>query len=100
MDDRLIELYVERGRLQERIRQQRSQVAQTLVPVRATLDRADQVRALARQAQAWVAAHPAIVTAVAVTVLVWRPRAVFSTLRWGYSLWRQWKRLRNWAQAA
>ena len=53
MDDRLIELYVQRGRLRERIQAQRAQVAQALVPVRTTLDRTDQVRALARQAQAW-----------------------------------------------
>lgn len=100
MDDRLIELYVQRGRLQERVRQQRGQVAQALAPIRTTLERTDQARALARQAHAWALAHPALVATAAVTLLVWRPRAMFGVLRWGYTLWQQWQRLRAWTHAA
>jgi len=100
VDDRLIELYVQRGRLRERIQAQRAQVAQVLVPVRTTLDRTDQVRALARQAQAWALAHPTLVAVAAVTLLVWRPRAILGSLRWGYTVWQQWQRVRAWTHTA
>lgn len=96
MNERLIDLYVQRGRLRERIGAQRSQLARELAPLGSALQTVDRTRALLHQAQVWLAAHPAVVTAAVVAVLMWRPRAVFRSVRWGFLTWRRWGRLRDW----
>ncbi|MES2951022.1 MAG: YqjK family protein [Pseudomonadota bacterium] len=95
MDDRLIELYVQRGRLRERINAQRGQLAHELAPVSSALQWVDRGRALVHQAQHWLAANPAVIAAVVVAVMVWRPRAVLRAARWGFATWRSWSRLRG-----
>lgn len=96
MDDRLIELYMARGRLRERIAVQRTQLARELAPLGGALRLVDRSRAALHHAGQWLTAHPGVVSVVVVAVLVWRPRAVFRSLRWGYSMWRSWTRLREW----
>lgn len=96
MDQRLIELYVQQGRLRERIGAQRLQVARELAPLGTALAGVDRARARWHQAQHWLVRHPATVTAAVVALLVWRPRPVFRILRWGFANWRQWARLRDW----
>ena len=98
MDARLVELYVQRGRLRERIGAQRSQLAHELAPLRGALDVADRTTALLRQAQRWMSAHPSVVAALVVALVVWRPRAMLRSLRWGYTLWRKWAWTRVWLQ--
>jgi len=99
MDDRLIELYVQRGRLRERISGQREALARELAPVVEALHWVDRTRVVVRQAQLWAASHPAVLAMLVMAVLVWRPRKVFRSLRWGYSAWRSWTRLRAWMHA-
>ncbi len=99
MDQRLIEIYVQRGRLRERIGTQRGQLAREMAPLGNALASVDRGRMLLHQAQLWLATHPALVTGVVVAVLVWRPRAVLRTARRTYSLWRSWSRIREWASA-
>ncbi len=99
MDDRLIELYVQRGRLRERISVQRLQLARELAPLGGALQLIDRSRAVLHQAGQWLKTHPAVLCALVVAVLVWRPRVVFRSLRWGYSAWRSWTRLRGWLLA-
>ena len=96
MDARQIDLYVQRGRLRERISAQRSQLAHDLTTISGTLQTVDRTRAQVRHAKAWLASHPAIVTATIVALLVWRPRSVLNAARWGYSVWRSWARLKQW----
>ncbi len=96
MDARLVELYIERGRLRERIGAQRLQLARDLAPLRTVSDMADRGTRLVRQTQQWMAGHPTVVTALVVALVAWRPRAVWRSLRWGYSLWRRWSGLRTW----
>lgn len=96
MDERLIELYVQRGRLRERISAQRTQMARELAPLGGALQLIDRGRVVLHQAGQWLTAHPGVVSVVVVALLVWRPRAVFRSLRWGYSAWRSWMRLREW----
>lgn len=100
MDERLIELYVQRGRLRERIGVQRGQLARELAPLSSRLQLLDHAAIVLRQAQLWLATHPMLVTAVAVAVVVWRPRSVWRTVRWGYSTWRNWARMRTWFGAS
>ena len=99
MDDRLIELYVQRGRLRERISVQRTQLARELAPLGGALQLIDRSRAVLHQSGQWLKTHPAVLGALVVAVLVWRPHVVFRSLRWGYSAWRSWNRLREWLHA-
>jgi hypothetical protein len=96
MDARLVELYVERGRLRERIGSQRAQLAGTLAPLSQALHSVDRTRARMHRLQLWMAANPGIVAAVAVAVVVARPRLVVRSARWGFSVWRNWGRWRDW----
>ena len=99
MEQRLIELYVQRGRLRERIGSQRSQVARDLAPLGRALAGVDRARARWHHAQRWAATHPVTVTAAMVALLVWQPRRVLSAVRWGYVAWREWARVRQWLSA-
>lgn len=96
MDARQIELYVQRGRLRERISVERRQLARELAPLSSALQTVDRTHAQVRYARAWLVAHPAIVAVAVVTLLVWRPRSVLNAARWGYSAWRSWARLKQW----
>lgn len=96
MDDRLIELYVQRGRLRERIGAQRTQLAYELAPLSGALQLIDRSIAVLRQAGQWMVTHPVVLSALVASVLVWRPRVVFRSLRWGYAGWRSWTRVRDW----
>lgn len=96
MDPRQIELYVQRGRLRERISVQRGQLAHELAPFSGALQAIDRTQAQVHQAKVWLATHPAIVAAAVVALLVWRPRSVLGVARWGYSAWRTWARLKQW----
>lgn len=96
MDPRLVELYVARGRLRERIGQQRVQLAGTLTSVSRALHTIDRARALWDRARLWVRANPGVVAVAAVAVVVWRPRSILRSVVWGFSTWRSWGRWRDW----
>jgi len=98
MDKRLVELYVQRGRLRERIGVERGQFAHELAPLGEALDSMDRARALLHRTGLWIAAHPGIVALAVVAVVVWKPRAVLRSARWGFSIWRNWSQWRNWAR--
>ena len=100
MDERLIELYVQRGRLRERIGAQREQVARELAPVASALSLADQGLAWFQRAKSYVFAHPGVAAAVLVAVAVWRPRWLLRSLRWGFVAWRGWRSWRDTSQQA
>jgi hypothetical protein len=96
MDQRLIELHVQRGRLHERIGAQRAQLARELAPLTNTLHAIDRAQARYYRVRAWMAEHPVAVAAIVVALVVWRPGAVVRSLRWGLSAWRRGLRVRNW----
>ena len=91
MDDRLIDLYVQRGRLRERIGAQRVLLARDLAPMAATLSVADQGLAWVRRAKAYVQRRPGVVAAVVVALTIWRPRWMWRSLRWAWLGWRIWR---------
>jgi hypothetical protein len=99
MDDRLIELYIERGRLRERIGAQRGQLAQELAPISTALHSVDRTRVKLRETRAWLYNHPATVAVAVVVLVVLRPATVVRSLRWGFTFWRKWTRWRVWIQA-
>ena len=96
MDAKLVELYVQRGRLHERIVAQRAQLARELVPVHDVLDKVDRARALLQRLRLWMTANPGLVAAAAVALVIWRPRALMRSARWGFLAWRTWSRWRDW----
>jgi len=99
VDKRLIELYLQRGRLRERIGFQRMHLARELAPLGGALQLMDRSRAVVKQALQWLKTNPAMLSALIVGVLVWRPRTVFRSLRWGYAAWRRWRQMRHWMQS-
>jgi hypothetical protein len=98
MDQRLVELYIERGRLRERIGAQRGQLVDALEPLSNALHTVDRVRVLMEQAKLWLMANPGVVAAVAVAIVVWRPRRILRTVLWGFSAWRSMGRWREWVR--
>lgn len=100
MNDRLIELAVQRGRLRERIGAQRQQVARELAPLASALSLADQGLVWLHRAKTYVLAHPGLVAGVLVAALVWRPRWLLRSLRWGFVAWRGWHAWRETSQQA
>lgn len=91
MQPRLIELHQQRGRLQERIAQQRASLRQQLAPVRGVLEVPQRILKVKQEGIALARKHPLIVGGVIVALVVLRPRTV---LRWaGRALgaWRTWR---------
>lgn len=62
------------------------QLAQTIEPV---LSGANRVQAGGK----WVKRHPAVVVALAVALLVWRPHGVVKAASKGWGLWQTWRRV-------
>ncbi|MEW6415510.1 MAG: YqjK family protein [Pseudomonadota bacterium] len=99
MSKSLAELHQERGRLRERIAQQRATLAREVAPLARACDTIDAVRALARDTARRVnrlaSEHPALVAGIAALFFALRPRR---TLRWigrGMFLWRGWRNVRR-----
>ena len=93
--DQLQALAEQRGRLLERIAQQRAQLQIQWVPVQRAASKGDRALAAARDAQRYVQAHRAALTLVlgvtcAVLVLV-KPGRSFRLLKRGFLLWRGWR---------
>jgi hypothetical protein len=95
MGNRLTELYLQRGRLLERIAAQRRTLARQAAPLRTACDTTDRVLGLVREAGAFVQRHPVAVAATATALLVIRPRWAWRWLRRGFLLWRGWRGLRR-----
>ena len=96
MDAKLVELYVQRGRLRERIGVQRAQLTRELAPLSDALHTVDRTRALLHRARLWMVANPGVVAAAGVALALWRPRRLLRTARWGFFAWRNWSRWRDW----
>lgn len=100
MDTKLVELYVKRGHLRERIGTQRAQFTRELAPVGNALRTVDRTRALFHQAGLWMAANPGIVAVAGVAMVIWRPRTLLRSARFGFTVWRNWRRWRDLAHIA
>lgn len=95
MNERLVAVYVQRGRLRERIQSQRARLAHDVQPLAHGLARAEQLQRQAQRAGEWVRAHGAWVAAAGVALAVWRPRVVWRGMRWAVAAWRQWRKMRR-----
>lgn len=91
MSDRLLELAVKRGRLQERIAMQRRELAQHAVPLANALAVGDSVA----DGVDWLKRHPLVVVAAAAAIVVAKPRQAWRWARRGVIAWRGWRAVRS-----
>ncbi len=95
MNQDLIEIFVQRGRLIERIGQQRRQLGQQLQPLGASLHGLDQAIAVVRRTGDYAKQHPEVVAAGVAVLVVLQPRRVWQWSKRGFFVWRTWRRLRR-----
>jgi YqjK-like protein len=86
---------VRRGRLLERISQQRLALAASCQPLCSALQIADQAIDGADRTRRWVARNPLAVSLGALVLMLWRPRGVFKLARNGLIGWRTWRAIRT-----
>ena len=94
MQQRLIELGEQRGRLRERIAYQRLTLAREVQPLIAPLSLPARMAGWARQGQAFVFGHPYLVGTTALALLVFKPRFVLRWAQRGLLAWRTWRSVR------
>ena len=95
MQQRLIELQLQRGRLLERIAHQRDALGQQTEPVVRVLHFGDRVANIAGQCKRTVIENPLTTAAVLGAVVVMRPRAVLRWAQRGFFAWRSWNTVRS-----
>lgn len=95
MNQQLIDLAIERGRLLERISHQRQLLGQQLQPVGEGLATADRAIATVRRGSAYVKQHPELVAVTVAVLFLLRPSRVWRWSRRGFFVWRSWRLLRG-----
>lgn len=91
MNQALIDLAVQRGRLIERIASQRQRLTQDLHPIAHALQTTDHAVAVLRSGAEYLEERPALVAAAVGLLLVLRPQRVWRWSRRGFLLWRTWR---------
>lgn len=94
MNQELIDLAVERGRLLERISNQRQLLGQQMQPVGDALRSADRAISTLRNGSDYVKQHPEVVTVAVAVLVVLQPRRVWRWTKRGFFAWRAWRTLR------
>ena len=95
MNQELIDLAVERGRLLERISMQRQLLEQQLQPVGDTLHSVDRALASLRKGRDYLQQHPEVVAAAVVVLVVLKPSRLWRWTKRGFLSWRTWRMLRR-----
>jgi hypothetical protein len=93
MQEKLIELHQQRGRLQERIAAQRQVLSQQLAPLQSALDVSDRTTRLVQDAKDFVQKHPLGIGLAIVAMMVLKPRTVLRWTQRGLFAWRTWRGL-------
>lgn len=81
-------LQLERGRLQERIAQQRTTLALDLLPLRPVVITAGRVMAAGRAGVGFVRSNPLLMRATLAVVLALRPKGLWRLAKTGLVVWR------------
>lgn len=95
MQERLIELQRQRGRLLERVAHERQLLAVQVQPVAHVLRVGDRLGDLFARCRRFALQHPLTVAAVVGAVLVLRPTGTLRWARRGFVAWRSWNALRG-----
>lgn len=93
MQDRLIELHQQRGRLLERVAVQRNMLSRQLAPLQGLLNVGDRAARVAQDGKAFALQHPWAIAAVVAAVVIFKPRSVLRWAKRGLSAWRAWHSL-------
>ena len=94
MNRHLLKLHLERGRLQERIAQQRVELAVQLMPLKRASGTVSRMMALAQDGVDYVRKNPFQVSAALAMAVVLRPKRTWQLLQTGLQVWRGWSVLR------
>lgn len=86
---------IRRGRLLERITQQRAALAIELTPVVGILNTADQVIEGAEKTRRWIGDNPIIAGIGLMALLIWRPKGALKLAKNGVVGWRALRLLRR-----
>lgn len=86
---------VQRGRLLERIAQQRLAVSANCAPIVSALEMADQVLDGAAKTRAWVEKNPLAVGAGLLVLVIWRPKGALGLAKKSLLSWRAWRLVRG-----
>jgi hypothetical protein len=95
MNRRLNDLHFRRGRLLERVANQRAALSREARPVRDSLARTDRLVARVRSLTAYVKQHPSIVTLAVAVLFITKPRRVWRWSKRGFIAWRTWRVVRE-----
>ena len=95
MNQDLIDVAIERGRLIERISSQRQLLGQQLQPLGAGLATAGRAIASIRQGSDCVKQHPEMVAIGVAVLVVLQPRRVWRWSQRVFFVWRTWRMLRK-----
>ena len=79
---------IQRGRLLERISQQRNTLAIEMAPVVSLLETGDQLLKGAEKSRQWIGENPIIAGASLLALVIWRPRGVLKLAKNGAIGWR------------
>lgn len=92
MENRLIELGLQRGRLQERIAAQRATLATQLRPLVGAVEATDQALVKVRLGIDYVKHHPAQVGVAVALLALLKPKGVWRWGRRSFVAWQLWKK--------
>ena len=96
MNQQLNDLHLRRGRLLERIANQRAALSEQVEPVHAALDRTDDVLGRVYAAVYYLKTHPVGVAALAlVTVYLVKPGRAWRWSARAFSAWQTWRLMRD-----
>lgn len=88
MNRQLLALQLERGRLQERIAQQRTTLALELLPLRRAGMTASRIVAAGQAGVGFVRSNPLLILAMLAALLALRPKGLWRLARTGWVVWR------------
>jgi len=95
MQQRLIELQLQRGRLLERIANQREVLARQAAPVTRVLQLGDRLTETIQECKRMALAHPLTLAVAVGVVVVLRPRRALHWAQRGFVAWRSWRVVRS-----
>lgn len=95
MNQKLIDIGIRRGRLIERIANQRAILGRDIQPICGALQTTDHAIARVRSATSFLKKHPGLVLAAVALFAALKPRSVWRWAKRGFVVWRTWKILRE-----
>lgn len=91
MQQRLIELHEQRGRLLERIVDQRATLARQLLPVQDALRIGDRASSALQEVKQFLLRNSMATSIALLSALLFKPRTVWRWSRRGFIAWRTWR---------